>query len=500
MRYQLRHSSAAPAGLRGGVPRGRVHILTGPTAALLTTVCTVETRDVPGLITRPLARLGIRKSAMDRAVEPPLSPMAPVDLDDDAAVTDVLNLALEISSILLASGEAAADTVTQAESVAGAFGLPGATVEVTFTSLMIGVNRRRGRPPLSVIRVVDYRTVDMTRVTRVSRLIDQIVRRRLTVEQATAEVEEIVAAPHPHSFRVAVLGWAMLGCAIVIQLGGSPIAGILSMISTFGLMYTTRFLSVRGLPAFFQQVAGGFIAAGWALASFAVLSDEFIEIKPSQLVAAGIIVLLAGLTLVGAIEDAITGFPVTSAGRGVETMIITGGILGGITLALELFDRLGTSPPAIDPSITGQAPGHIAVLAAGVGAAGFAVASYATVRATIVGACVGSTGMLIYLGVNYFDLGVVVGSAFAACAMGLIGGILARIATVPPLVVTLAGITPFLPGLSVYRGLAALTSDQTGVGLGLLFQALAIAVALAAGIVFGEWVTRNLRRSAAAEL
>src|SRR5699024_4150930 len=163
-----------------------------------------------------LARLGIRKSAMDRAVEPPLSPMAPVDLDDDAAVTDVLNLALEISSILLASGEAAADTVTQAESVAGAFGLPGATVEVTFISL---------------IRVVDYGTVDMTRVTRVSRLVDQIVRRRLTVEQATAEVEEIVAAPHPHSFRVAVLGWALLGCAIVIQLGGSTIAGILSMIS-----------------------------------------------------------------------------------------------------------------------------------------------------------------------------------------------------------------------------------------------------------------------------
>lgn len=462
-------------------------------------MCTVETRDVSGLLTRPLARLGIRKSAMDRAVEPPLSPMAPVDLDDDAAVTDVLNLSLEISSILLSSGEAAADTAAQAESVAAAFGLPGATVEVTFTSLMIGVNRRRGRPPLSVIRVVDYRTVDMTRVTRVSRLIDQIVRRRLTVGQATAEVEEIVSAPHPHSFRVAVLGWAMLGCAVVIQLGGSPLAGVLSMISTFGLMYTTRFLSLRGLPTFFQQVAGGFIAAGWALAAYALLSDEFIEIKPSQLVAAGIIVLLAGLTLVGAIEDAITGFPVTSAGRGVETLIITGGILGGITIALELFDRLGTSPPAIDPSITGQAPTHIAVLAAAVGAAGFAVASYATVRATVVGACVGATGMLIYLGVTYFDLGVVLGSGLAACAMGLIGGILARIAAIPPLVVTLAGITPFLPGLSVYRGLAALTSDQTGVGLGLLFQALAIAVALAAGIVFGEWITRNLRRSAAAE-
>ncbi len=462
-------------------------------------MCTVETRDAPAPFTRPLAWLNLRKSTMDLAVEPPLSPMAPVDLDDDGAVTDVLNLALEIGGILLSSGEGAADTVAQAESVAAAFGLPGATVEVTFTSLTIGVNRRRGRPPISVIRVVNYRTVDMTRVTRVSRLIDLIVRRQLTVDQATAEVDKIVASPHPHSFRVAVLGWAMLGCAVVIQLGGSPLAGLISMVSTFALMYANRFLDRHRLPSFFQQVVGGFIAAGWALAGYAALSDNFIEIQPSQLVAAGIIVLLAGLTLVGAIEDAITGFPVTSAGRGVETLIMTGGVMGGITIALAAFARLGFAPPPIDPSIAGNAAVHVAVLAAGVGAAGFAVASYATVRATWLAAGVGSMGMLIYQGVIATGLGVVVGSALAACFMGLIGGILARIATVPPLVVTIAGITPFLPGLSVYRGLSALTSDQTGIGLGLMFQALAIAVALAAGIVFGEWVTRNLRRSAAAD-
>ncbi|MCT1712411.1 MULTISPECIES: threonine/serine ThrE exporter family protein [Dietzia] len=459
----------------------------------------METRDAPAPLTRPLAWLGLRKSAMDLAVEPPLSPMAPVDLDDDGAVTDVLNLALEIGGILLSSGEGAADTVAQAESVAAAFGLPGATVEVTFTSLTIGVNRRRGRPPISVIRVVNYRTVDMTRVTRVSRLIDLVVRRQLTVDQATAEVEKIVASPHPHSFRVAVLGWAMLGCAVVIQLGGSPLAGLISMVSTFALMYANRALDRHRLPSFFQQVVGGFIAAAWALAAYVAVSDNFIEVQPSQLVAAGIIVLLAGLTLVGAIEDAITGFPVTSAGRGVETMVMTGGVLGGITIGLAAFDRLGMSPPPIDPAIAGNAAVHVAVLAAGVGAAGFAVASYATVRSTWLAAAVGATGMLIFQAVTATGLGVVVGSALAACTMGLFGGILARIATVPPLVVTVAGITPFLPGLSVYRGLSALTSDQTGIGLGLMFQALAIAVALAAGIVFGEWVTRNLRRSAAAD-
>ena len=164
-----------------------------------------------------------------------------------------------------------------------------------------------------------------------------------------------------------------------------------------------------------------------------------------------------------------------------------------------MFARLGMSPPPIDPTISGNAPLYLAVFAAGVGAAGFAVASYATVRATWLAAAVGAIGMVIFQVVTTTGLGVVVGSALAACAMGLFGGILARIATVPPLIVTIAGITPLLPGLSVYRGLSALTSDQTGIGVGLMFQALAIAVALAAGIVFGEWVTRNLRRSAAAD-
>lgn len=459
----------------------------------------METRDALNRITRPLAWLGVRKSAADLAAEPPLSPFAPVNLDDDGAVTDVLNLALEIGSILLSSGEGAADTVAQAESVAAAFGLPNATVEVTFTSLTIGVNRRRGRPPLSVIRVVNYRTVDMTRVTRVARLIDLIVRRQLTVEQAADEVEKIVESPHPHSFRVAVLGWAMLGCGVVVQLGGTPLAGLVSMVSTFALMYANRYLDSKRLPTFFQQVVGGFIATAWALIAFVLLADVFIEIRPSQLVAAGIIVLLAGLTLVGSIEDAITGFPVTSAGRGVETMILTGGVLGGITIALALFGRLGLSPPPIDPAIHGNAPVHVAILAAAVGAAGFAVASYATVRATLLAAAVGALGMTIYQLVVGSGFDVVVGSGLAACAMGLVGGIFARIATVPPLVVTIAGITPFLPGLSVYRGLSALTSDQTGIGLGLMFTALAIALSLAAGIVFGEWVARNLRRTAAAD-
>ena len=68
------------------------------------------------------------------------------------------------------------------------------------------------------------------------------------------------------------------------------------------------------------------------------------------------------------------------------------------------------------------------------------------------------------------------------------------------MIVTVAGVAPLLPGLSLYRGLSGLLSDNSTSALGQLSQAGGIAVALAAGIVFGEWLTRVMRRTQAADL
>lgn len=458
----------------------------------------ITTRLAP--ITRPLARLGLRKSATDRAAEPPFSPWAPINLDDDVEVTQVLQLALDIASVLLSSGEGAADTALQAEAVASAYGLPHATCEVTFTSLQMGVSRRPGRPPITVLKVIEYRTVDMTRMMRITRIIDQILRRRITPAQAAEEVDTINSAAHPFGFNMAILGWSSLAAGVVIQLGGSPVAALIAAVSIFITMWINRTLSNAGLPVFFQQCVGGFIAAFTTLAAYAAFQNiDSITINPSQVVAAGIIVLLAGLTLVGAIEDAITGYAVTAAGRAVETLMLTGGIAGGIATAIAVWRRFGVTPPPIDPRIYGTNPTVVVLIAAGVGAAGFAIASYASWSAALLGGTVGLTSMAIYQACIDSQLGAIVGSGAAAVMAGFLSGILARWATMPPLVVTLAGITPLLPGLSLYRGIAGLTSDDPSGSLNLVFQTISIAVALAAGVIFGEWLTRVLRRSSAAE-
>ncbi|WP_333618450.1 threonine/serine ThrE exporter family protein [Dietzia sp.] len=451
-------------------------------------------------ITRPLARLGLRKSAIDRAAEPPLSPWAPIDLDDDAVVTQVLQLALDIADVLLSSGEGAADTALQAQSVAASFGLPHATAEVTFTSLTMAVGRRPGRPPVSAIKVVQYRTIDLTRMMRITALIDRIIRREVTLERATQEVEEINKAPHPYGFNLAITGWSLLAAGVVTQFGGQPLSAGLAFVSVFLTMWVNRLLSNAGLPVFFQQFVGGFIAGGVALSAYEILQDTSFDVRPSQIVAAGIIVLLAGLTLVGAIEDAITGYPVTSAGRIVETMMLTGGIVGGIAAAMALIARFGVETPQINPTIYGTAPFVVSFFAAGIGAAGFALASYATKSAILLSGVVGAISYSVYALSTDLDLGAIVGSGLAAMVAGLIGGILARLFGIPTVVVTIAGVAPLLPGLSLYRGLAGLLSDDASSALQQLFQAGGTAVALAAGIVFGEWITRAMRKTQATDL
>ena len=91
-------------------------------------------------------------------------------------------------------------------------------------------------------------------------------------------------------------------------------------------------------------------------------------------------------------------------------------------------------------------------------------------------------------------LGPVVGVGIAATMIGLFGGLLARRFRVPPLITAVAGITPLLPGLAIYRGMYAIMHDQMVVGYSAMTLALAIATSLAAGVVLGEWVARKLRR------
>ncbi|NYM45593.1 threonine/serine exporter family protein, partial [Salmonella enterica subsp. enterica serovar Typhimurium] len=75
-----------------------------------------------------------------------------------------------------------------------------------------------------------------------------------------------------------------------------------------------------------------------------------LPMSPSMVVAAGMISLLAGTSMVSAAQDAIDGYVVTSSGRFVDVFVQTGGIILGVMGVLWIGLKVGT-PAYINPTV-----------------------------------------------------------------------------------------------------------------------------------------------------
>jgi len=341
---------------------------------------------------------------------------------------------------------------------------------------------------------VQYRSMDFTRLAAVDRLTRRIRRDAISPAQAHEELLALTNAAHPYNRWVATVAWSGMAAAISVLLGGGFLVALVAFASTFVIDRVNRFLNGVGLPFFFQHVVGGIIATAPAITIYSLRDTLGVDVSPGLIIAAGVTVLLSGLSLVGSVQDAITGAPITASARFFELLMMTGGIIAGVATTLRIAEVFEAELPVISyaplPDLT-QLPTKI--LSGAFAAMFYALACYAERRALAVAAFAGAAGSLVYQLSLGAVLGPVVASATAATVIGFAGGLAARRALTPPLVVAVAGFTPLLPGLALYRGLYAMLRNEIVVGLTALFAAFGIGCALAAGVTLGEWLARTTR-------
>jgi uncharacterized membrane protein YjjP (DUF1212 family) len=406
---------------------------------------------------------------------------------DDLSAQAALGLALRIGESMLAVGASAADVTATVLRVAAAYGLTSCQVDITHTSLTISFDRD-GALPITLMRIVRPRGLDYTRLQGTTDLARAVVAERLDVEEAHRRLDRVVSSPHPYRRRVHALGWAGVAGSVGFQLGGGWLVALVAALTTATIEQVIRALDRRGLPMFFQQAAGAAVATGVAV--LLVVWD--VDVRSSLVVAAGIVVLLAGLSLVGAAQDAINGFPVTAGARAFEVVTLTAGIVVGIAGVLDLAQRAQVPLAVADPA-TSSVPFAVALTAAAGMAGSWALASYARIWAVGVATLAGALAWTTYWVVGWLGAGPAVATATAAVVVGFCGEALTGRLPIPPLIIAVCGIVPLLPGLAIYRGLFAIVVDaDVPGGLGVLVGALAIGLALAAGVSLGEHLGRPL--------
>ena len=403
-------------------------------------------------------------------------------------VYETLDLALRIGEVLLSSGSGAADVTATMLATTRACGVRHVTADVTFVDLTLRYHPTVREPAAIQVRSVTRRSVDYAQLAQVDETVHRLVAGDIDRSAAQDEIARIVSTGHRRPPWAVALGWGVMGTGIALTLGGSPVVCVLAFLAACAIVGSQRLLPEHRIPTFYQQAAGGFVATLIAVTA----SASALEVNPSRVVTAGIVMLLAGVGIMGATQDALTGFPVTASARLIGAVLNTAGIIAGVGAGLTVGELLGVGLESFKPGAAGFAEVGVTVFGAALAAAAFAYASQAPPRSLIAVALVAALGQGVMLAVGGSPVGRTWGSAAAAVTIGGVCYLAASRFRVPPLVVVVPAIVPLLPGLDIYRGLALLADGQDGVLQ--LASAFATALALAAGVILGQYIAQPVKR------
>ena len=410
-------------------------------------------------------------------------------MSERAHTYEVLDVSLRIGEVLLSSGAGAADVAGTMLAITGSCGVRDVSADVTYVDLTLRYQPSSDAPAAIQTRRVTQREVDYDDLTQVDQLVADLLAGRVSVDETRHRLAQIVSTGHQRRGWTVTAGWGLMGVGLAMTLGGRPIVCALAFLAACTIDWTRHVMSGR-VPNFYQQVAGGFVATVIAV----VASGTALDVNPSRVVTVGIVMLLAGIGLMGATQDAIMGFPVTATARMLNAILATIGIIGGVSAGLALRGLVGVDLEDFNPGAAGLAENGVQVIGASLAAASFAFASYAPVRALLAVAVVSALAETVLLVVDTAELGYTWGSAAAAVTIGALCHAFASRIRVPPLVIVVPAVVPLLPGLMIYRGLALLADGRDGVPQ--LVAAAATAIALASGVILGQYLAQPIRKEA----
>lgn len=408
---------------------------------------------------------------------------------DLARLHDVFDLAMRIGEGLLSNGAPASEVTATILRVISASGIRNVSVTVTFDEVSISYLPGREAAPFTRIRAAGARIQDFTRLEAYEQVTEDYISGAIDLETAAAEVAAVPTRERVYPAWLVTAGLAVMGGAAAFGLGAGVLTTVAATVTAAVLAVLTETLTARRIPLFYIQVAGGFVAAIAAVLVHLIDPDE----NSSVVVVACLIILLAGLTSLGAMQDAITGWYVTASGRILETFMLTIGLVIGVRAGI-LVAEMFRADISVSASMPVSLAGLLALVVSGLFLGlGYAISVQTPPRSLVWCALIAALASVTASLVTSIGLDRVWAVGLTAAGVGALAAVLAEKVKAPTLTFVMAGVIPMVPGSRIYRGLLAIGTDLAE-GAGWLFEAVEIAVALAAGAVLGQLVAARILR------
>ncbi|MGP9539540.1 threonine/serine ThrE exporter family protein [Brachybacterium sp. AOP43-C2-M15] len=406
---------------------------------------------------------------------------------DSVRLHAVFDLAMRIGEGLLTNGAAASEVTATVLRVTSSSGLRNVSVQVTFNEVTISYLADESATPFTRVRSASDRVQDFARLAAFEDISHLYLSGELPLDEARRRAAAIPQRQPLYRIPLVIAGFGVMGGAAALFFGAGSLVVLIATLSA-GLLIAIGELMVRwNIPPFYSQVLGGFVAVGGAV--LVALIDD--GANPSTVVISCIIVQLAGLSSISAVQDAVTGWYVTAAGRILEALMLTVGLVAGVRGGLLLADVIGA-----DISVSASMPltltTAVVVVISGLGMGlGYGVGTQVPARLLLACAMVAAGSGIISHLLSGLLLDRTFAVAIAAFATGLVATALADRLRAPSLAFVMAGVIPLVPGSRIYRGLLGL-GDDLGAGVAELLGAGEIAVSIAAGVVLGQLLASRI--------
>jgi len=418
--------------------------------------------------------------------------------EDDRRARLVVDLAARAAALALTTGASCAEATAAALQVVAAYQLRSVHVDVSFSSVTVSHHRGPDRDANTLIRTVPHRSPDYARLSELQALLDQLG--GLEVTEARHQFDQIVSRPRPYRRWVVTLAAAVLGLGVALLLGGGWREVVITCATTALVDIVHTQLLRRGLPEFFAQIAGAMVPTLVAVVVMTLAelgTPGLAGMSAPMVVAAGIVALLAGLSVVAAAQDAIDGYLMTASARTFHVGLMTIGIVLGVLVVLWGADLVGLHS-YLSPTARVSTNPWFTSIAAIVIAIGFAIAAQTRIAALWWCGGLGLLGWLVVLGVQAVGIGYGSAVGLGATAVAFAAQFVATRLRVAAVGLVSAGVVVLLPGSMVYRGLFGLSQVRSILeawpAVSELTGAAAVGLAIAMGVSLGTWLGRQVFR------
>lgn len=422
----------------------------------------------------------------------------------DSNLTDnmrALRLVATMADQLLSRGMAAGDVVHLVLGVTTTYCSRRVHIDILHTILTVSQDRGIDREPLTMVRTIASRGADYETIQQLEKLANSIKDGKTSLDEAEVKLDAILAKPRLYPRWVTYMSAGGISAGVVMLYSHNPVVWLIAFFMGMLVNMALFRMAKIGLPSFYGQVIAGIIVAVIAaLASAAAYSDAIpflTSVNPTLIIIGGIVLLLAGMMIVSAFQDAIDEYYVTATARLLKVIMMTGGIVLGTTIGLYIATRLGVNLAATPDRLT-LADINIQYIGAVVLSASFALGNQTRILGVLCAGAVGLVSLYIVLVLTTLGVGIIPSSGIAAAYVGFAATVLLRLFHIPTIAIINAGIIPLVPGLSLYTGLtyiaqAAPNTTDFDTGVMFLMRALLIAVIVAAGATFGNLLGRSAR-------